>query len=412
MDEKTFFQKVSDAGGSAYLVGGAVRDMYLGSSPNDKDYVVCGLDEKSFKSAFPSAFCVGKSFPVYLLRIEGVMCEVAFARKERKCGAGYRGFSVDFAPDVAIEEDLYRRDTTMNAMAFDAISGNIIDPYGGRADISDGIIRAVSEHFSEDPVRALRAARQSAQFCFSVEERTLSLMHGCCGELLHEPSERILGETEKAIAASKPSLYFRVMNEAGLLEPIFPWIHKLIGKTQPPEYHPEGDAFEHTMIVLDYVAIRTERCEVRFAALMHDIGKGETPADILPHHYGHECKGLDVLAEMNRRFRFRRLWYRCAEFAIREHMRPSKLSRPAKIVDLLNMLKSHPIGCDGFSLIVAADNGGEKAEFLAEYDLYMSVISDADMIPIPDDVEPSARHEWRRQREIEAVRRLLANRKK
>ena len=411
MDEKLFFEKVSYAGGSAYLVGGAVRDMFLSGHPNDRDYVVCGMDEERFKFIFPTAFRVGKSFPVYLLRIDGVMCEVSFARRERKCGAGYRGFAVDFAPSVTIEEDLYRRDTTMNSMAYDAVSKRVIDPYGGRGDISDRVIRATSEHFSEDPVRALRAARQSAQFDFFVEERTLALMQGCCPELLLEPSERILAETERAVAAAKPSRYFRVLNEAGLLEPVFPWIYRLIGKTQPPEYHPEGDAFEHTMMALDYAAERTDRCEVRFAALMHDIGKGETPCEMLPHHYEHESRGLDVLAEMNKRFRFRRLWYRCAEFAIREHMRPAKLSRPSKIVDLLNMLRKHPIGCGGFSLIVAADNKGEKAEFLDKYDLYMSVMEEADMIPIPDGMEPSVRHEWRRQREIDAVSRFINSRK-
>ncbi len=402
-------QQIQDIGGTAYVVGGWVRDMIMGRGPHDKDYVVCGVNNEEFITIFPSAEKIGGSFPVFLMNIDGVKREVAFARKERKSGTGYRGFTVSFGAEVAIEDDLYRRDTTMNSMAWSPLTGEILDPYGGRKDIKDKIIRATSEHFLEDPVRALRAARQAAQFGFVIEPGTIEMMRRCVTELTNEPKERIIAEMDKALASQKPSKFFYALNDAGLLEVVFPWIYLLIGKTQPVEYHPDGDAFDHTMKVLDEVAEANGRVEVRFAALMHDIGKGETPEEILPHHYGHEKKGLEVLAKINMEMRIPRLWYTCAEFAIREHKRPAKMTHADKVVDLLVRLDKHPIGFDGFAAIMKADNNGEQADFLANYEKYMDVIHSVHELKIPDNLQGKQIGEWIRQKEIEAYKIAAQN---
>jgi len=408
LDEKKFLKELNDIGATPYVAGGWVRDMFMGRTPYDKDYVICGTDEASFVAKFPEAKKVGSSFPVFLLEIDGKKCEVAFARTERKAGPGYKGFAVSFGPDVTIYDDLYRRDTTMNSMAWSPQTLGLIDPYKGREDIRNRIIRATSEHFVEDPVRALRAARQAAQFEFQIEPRTMEMMRQCRAELACEPKERLLSEMDMALSAPKPSIFFRVLREAGLLETVFPWIFRLIGKEQSPEYHPEGDAFEHAMIVLDDVALLTPRIEVRFAALMHDIGKGMTPDDILPHHYGHEERGLEVLRDMNRVMTLPRRWYLCAEFAIREHMRSGKMTQPRKVVDLLVRLEKHPIGVDGFSAIVFVDNDGEQADCLLNYDRYMRAIKSAHKLEIPKNLAGPQIGEWLRQKEIEAYKKSLS----
>ena len=174
MTEADFVRRLCDAGARIFRVGGCVRDHFRGARAKDVDYAVTGIAEERFHALFPHAEKIGKAFPVYHVRVDGVRREVAFARRERKTGAGYRGFDVAFDPTVTIEEDLYRRDTRMNAMALELPSGDLHDPYGGRSDIAAGMIRAVSQHFMDDPVRALRAARQAAAFGFRVEEETIA----------------------------------------------------------------------------------------------------------------------------------------------------------------------------------------------------------------------------------------------
>lgn len=409
MRENEFVSAVNELGGSAYLVGGCVRDQLMGRAASDRDYVVCCVCEQDFLTKFPAARKVGNSFPVFLQEIEGEKCEVAFARTERKTGRGYTGFAVSFDPDVTIEDDLFRRDTTMNAMALSLPSRQLIDPYNGQADIANRVIRAVSGHFREDPVRALRAARQAAQFAFTIEPGTTEQMRACGPELAEEPKERITAELGKALAAPVPSVFFRALDAAGLLEIIFPWISRLRGKTQPAAFHPEGDAFEHTMMVLDDVARRNERVEVRFAALMHDAGKGLTPPEMLPHHYGHEEKGLAVLKEMNSVMTLPSLWYKCAEFAIREHMRPCRMTQPGKVTDLLVRLDRHPLGFDGFSAIIAADNHGEQADCLANHEKYMDAIRSARAgVKIPEKLAGRKIAEWIRQQETAAYIKAAA----
>lgn len=404
MTERDFFEKVKKAGGEAYLVGGAVRDRLMGRRVHDRDYVVCGLALENFLSEFPDARCVGRSFPVFLHDVGGQCCEIAFARREKKNGSGYRGFEIFCSPDITIEEDLYRRDSTVNSMAMDS-DGRLIDPYGGACDIAAGVIRATSEHFCEDPVRALRAARQSAQFGFRVEQRTLSMMALCADELRGEPAERKFSELSKALAARRPSIYFRNLLAADLLENEFPWIFRLIGKTQPPEFHPEGDAFEHTMAVLDAAAEKTDRAEVRFAALMHDVGKGETPEEELPRHYGHEKRSEAIIAEAAAALSLPGLWSRCAAFAAREHMRAKSIKSPSKIRDLIRALEKESLGADGFSVILAADSNGEVPAFLKDYDRLLALVKKASKCKIPEKLSGPQIGEYIRAEEIEALKK-------
>ena len=312
MIEFDFAKKIHELGGTAYLVGGAVRDKFRGVEAHDRDYCVTGVDEKIFAEAFPNAAKFGKSFPVYSVEIDGKFCEVAFARTEKKVGVGYRGFEILFAPNVTIEQDLFRRDTTINAMAIELLSGELIDPFGGREDVLNKKIRAVSEHFTDDPVRALRAARQSAQFNFEICAETIEAMRRCGEELAHEPTERIFDELETALKTDKPSIFFRSLERANLLEITFPEINALRGKIQPTAHHPEGDSYEHTLKIVDDVAKINSKPMVRFAALMHDIGKGTTPPEMLPHHYHHEKRGLDVLNQMNQRMTLPNEWKKSA----------------------------------------------------------------------------------------------------
>ena len=407
MKERDFIKTINEIDGKAYIVGGWVRDKVMGREPHDKDYAVCGITETSFFEKFPKAKKVGSSFPVFLLLIDGVQSEVAFARTERKTGSGYTGFSVTFGREITIEDDLYRRDTTMNSMAWDLQNSQIIDPYEGSCDIKNKTIRATSKHFLDDPVRALRAARQSAQFGFVIEPYTLEMMNKCAKELSLEPKERIVEETTKALASDNPSIYFRVLEETGLLSVIFPWLANLVGKTQSSEYHSEGNAFEHTMFVLDNVAKRTPRIEVRFAALVHDIGKSVTHEDTLPHHYEHKKIGLKVLKEINDVMTLPSLWYKCAEFAIKEHMRPFKINDPSKVVDLLVRLNKHPIRYDGFAAIISADNQGELPDCLVNYEEYMKAIHSSHDLKIPENLDGPKIGEWVRQKEIEAFKKAI-----
>ena len=281
MTEFDFAKKIHDLGGRAYLVGGAVRDKFRGVHAHDRDYCVAGVEEKIFAETFPNAAKFGKSFPVYSVEIDGNFCEVAFARTERKVGTGYRGFEVVFAPTVTIEQDLFRRDTTINAMAIEILTQELVDPFGGREDVLNKKIRAVSEHFTDDPVRALRAARQAAQFNFEICAETIEAMRLCGTELANEPTERIFDELETALKTDKPSIFFRNLERANLLEITFPEIFNLRGKIQLSCYHPEGDAYEHTLQIVDDVAKVNSKPMVRFAALMHDIGKLGIPEEIL-----------------------------------------------------------------------------------------------------------------------------------
>ena len=400
MQEMAFVKQVRAAGGKVYAVGGWVRDQLRGVSPKDKDYVVAGLTAEAFTALFPEAKCVGISFPVFLLPMGKWSAEIALARRERKRGTGYRGFAVEADGTVTIEEDLFRRDTTINSMAMELPGERLIDPYGGQNDIDKHLIRAVSSHFMDDPIRALRAARQAAEFDFSVTPETISYMTACQDELCREPGERILGELTRALSSPRPSVFFRVLRQAGLLEAVFPEIHALIDKTQPAFFHPEGDAFEHTMYIVDAVAAENEDVVTRFAALAHDLGKGTTPSEMLPHHYGHEDRGIEVLDAWGKRLPFSTRWRETARFVIAEHMRAPRLNKPGKIVRLLLALSRLPIGAAGFSLIIQKDHGSLPS-YLAHASEYLRLIQSVRGTDAPKGLRGKAIGDWLLSRQIQ-----------
>ena len=406
MKEEEFARRLEERGAEAYIVGGWVRDSLRGTKPKDKDYMICKCSEETFVSLFPGAAKVGKSFPVYLLEIDGEKCEVAFARRERKDGTGYRGFQVEYGPEVTLEEDLYRRDSTMNSMALRLSDRAIVDPYGGRDDIAAGRIRAVSHHFRDDPVRALRAARQAAELDFAITEETYDHMAACGRELAGEPQERLLEEMKKALAAKMPSVFFRALQKAGLLAIAFPEIFALIGKTQPEAFHPEGDAFEHTMLIVDKVAAETASLTARFAGLAHDLGKGRTPADMLPHHYGHEIKGLDVLDHWNRHMTLPREWMKAASFVIREHMRAPRLSKPGKIAALLLGLSRSGLAVEEFQAVIRADHG-RLPDYLEDAGRLIEVMGKVAGQEAPEGLSGAAIGEWVRSRQVKVLQAAL-----
>jgi tRNA nucleotidyltransferase (CCA-adding enzyme) len=283
-----------------YCVGGAVRDRLLGLTVQDRDWVVVGsTPEKMVEQGFQP---VGKDFPVFLH--PQTHEEYALARTERKTARGYRGFAVYAAPDVTLEQDLQRRDFTINAIAEDA-EGKLIDPHNGVADLRAGILRHVSTAFSEDPVRILRAARFAARFGFSIAPETMALMRDMVnsGEADALVAERVWQELARGLMEKKPSRFFDTLRSCGALARVFPEIDALFGVPQPEKYHPEIDCGIHTMMVVDDAALHEYSLEVRFAALTHDLGKGNTPRDILPRHTGHELRSVELLQAMCERLR-------------------------------------------------------------------------------------------------------------
>lgn len=352
-----FAEAIREMGGHAYFVGGCVRDEIMGRKPHDHDLMVVGVEEADFLSQFPQAEKTGKAFPVFRLdMVEESRVEVAFARSERKVGTGHSGFEVHFGKEVCLEDDLVRRDLTFNALAKDVLFGEIVDLFGGVADLCAGVVRAIGAHFTEDPVRALRAARQAATFGFSVSSETLVAMAACAEELAQEPKERVVGELQKALVADRPSVFFRTLRDGGVLQVCFPEVDALIGQTQPVEWHPEGDAFEHTMQVLDAVASRTTDVTARFAALMHDIGKGVTPAELLPKHHGHDKAGARIVESLPKAYP--RLWRDVAAFTALHHMAVINMKKESKQVALLMAAKKNLKGdLSAFREVVRADSG-------------------------------------------------------
>ena len=284
-----------------YVIGGAVRDALLGLPVRDKDYVVVGAtpDQMRAQGFLP----VGKDFPVFLH--PNTHEEYALARTERKTAPGYAGFSVHAAPDVTLEQDLSRRDLTINAIAQDA-DGTLIDPYGGRADLQARVFRHVSPAFAEDPVRILRVARFAARFTdFSVAPETLSLMQQmvASGEVDALVPERVWQELSRGMMEVKPSRMFRVLHEAGALARILPEVAALDGVPQPAEHHPEIDTLVHVMMVMDTAAQRSASLAVRFAALVHDLGKGATPPEHWPKHTAHEARSVMLVEALCQRLK-------------------------------------------------------------------------------------------------------------
>ena len=279
-----------------YQVGGAVRDGLLGLPVKDVDYVVVGATPEQMIAAGYRA--VGKDFPVFLH--PQTQQEHALARTERKTGKGYKGFSVYAAPEVTLEEDLARRDFTINAIA-QSEDGQLIDPFHGQADIRKKILRHVTDAFSEDPVRILRAARFLARFTdFTVAPETLVLMREmvAAGEVDALVPERVWQEIAKGLMEKQPSRMFDMLRDCGALQVILPELARLWGIPQTAFYHPEIDTGIHVMMVIDYAARQGFSLPVRFAALTHDLGKGTTPEEILPRHIGHELRSVDMIRDV------------------------------------------------------------------------------------------------------------------
>lgn len=302
-----------------YLVGGAVRDTLLGEKVYDQDWVVVGsTPEEMLDLGFQQ---VGKEFPVFLH--PETKEEYALARTERKAGVGYHGFEVFADPSVTLEEDLIRRDLTINAIA-QADDGKLVDPYGGLQDLEHKVLRHVSEAFSEDPLRVLRVARFAAKlesfgFCLAPETEQLMQKMTASGELENLTPERVWQEVVKALKTDCPSAFFKVLDRVGALDVLFPELSALHNVTQPEKYHPEGDVWIHTMMVLDAAAKLSSSEDVRFAALVHDLGKGLTLPELWPSHIGHEGAGVDLVDNISERYRLPKKTQQLAQKVTRFH---------------------------------------------------------------------------------------------
>lgn len=364
---KLIANKIKEAGGNLYLVGGAIRDELLGKATHDEDYCVTGITAEKFQEIFPEAHIRGKAFAVFDL--EGK--EFAMARTESKQGIGHKEFEITATPQITIEQDLARRDITINAIAKDVLTGEIIDPFNGIQDLKKKIIRATTEHFKEDPLRVYRVARFAAQLGFEVEKSTISQMRELKDELDSLSGERVFTELSKALNTKNPSIFFNVLRKADVLEVHFKEIKDLIGAEQPPKYHPEGDAYNHTMLVLDMSAELTEhldenrKLEIRFSALVHDLGKGVTPKEEYPHHYGHENSGTELVGKFGNKIKVPNNWIKCGKTACREHMRGGIFykMKPSKKVEFIERVDKSLLGLDGLQIVVICDktSGGRPS---------------------------------------------------
>jgi len=343
-----------------YIVGGAVRDELLGYPIKDKDYVVVGsTPEQMVAAGFRP---VGKDFPVFLH--PKTHAEYALARTERKTAKGYKGFVVHASPEITLEQDLARRDLTVNAIAKNE-AGELVDPFRGIDDIKSKTLRHVSDAFVEDPVRILRIARFSARLAdFNIAPETLSLMQQMveAGEVDALVAERVWQELAKGLMEEKPARMFEVLRSCGALKRIIPELDKLWGVPQPPQHHPEVDTGVHVMMVLDYAAQQAFSLPVRFAALMHDLGKGTTPKEMLPRHIGHEERGVHLVKEVCKRLRVPN---DCKELAVMVAKFHGKLyqsldMRPSTLLEFLIQLDAirQPERFNGFLQACEADSRG------------------------------------------------------
>lgn len=360
-----------------FLVGGAVRDELLGINSIERDWVVIGSTEQEMLSFGFNK--VGKDFPVFIHPTTKE--EYALARTERKTAKGYYGFKCDFSPQITLEEDLMRRDVTINALAKDA-QGNIIDPFGGQQDLSNRILRHVSPAFIEDPIRVLRVARFAAKFAafgFKVAAETIELMRTIViqQELHHVTPERVWKEMEKALATDAPEQFFLILRECGALAVIFPELDKLWGIPQPVKWHPEIDTGMHIMLALQQASKLTTDAKIKFAVLCHDLGKGLTPPEILPKHYGHEELGVELINNWCKKYRvpnhYKNLAVKVAKWHTHSHMALELTSKKIfKLFMALDVFRQ-PSNLQDFLLACKADSLGRlgkehnnyvQAEFL------------------------------------------------
>ena len=347
-----------------YLVGGAVRDQLLNLPVKDRDWVVVGATPKTLLQQGYQQ--VGKDFPVFLH--PDTHEEYALARTERKSGSGYTGFTCYAAPDVTLEDDLQRRDLTINAIAYSA-KGEYIDPYHGIDDIHAKLLRHVSDAFSEDPLRVLRVARFAARFAplgFTIAPETMSLMQEMTnsGELNALTAERVWKETEKALHSQAPQVYFEILHQCGALKILFPEINALFGVPAPKKWHPEIDTGIHTMMVLAMASRLTDDIAVRFSALCHDLGKGVTPVENWPHHHGHGPAGVPLVEALCQRYRIPNQIRDLAKLAAKyhDHLHRIEKMRPSKIIRLFDAIDAwrKPERIDQLAIISEADARGRQ----------------------------------------------------
>ena len=355
-----------------YLVGGAVRDRLLGLAPGDRDHVVVGQTQAAMEAAGFKP--VGRDFPVFLHPLTGE--EYALARTERKSGRGYRGFVVDADPSVTLEDDLGRRDFTINAIA-QADDGTLVDPHGGARDLQARVLRHVGDAFVEDPLRVLRAARFMARFAslgFTVAPETMALMQAMVagGGLADLVPERVWQELRRALASARPSAFLRTLHECGALAAVLPEVDALYGVPQRAEFHPEVDTGVHVEMVCDLAARLAPGDDlIGFAALTHDLGKALTPSHVLPKHIGHEQAGVAPLRGLCDRLRIPTEHRQLAEAACREHLNVHRF-------DELRAQTVHELiaRCDGFrkpvriaqlALVCEADKRGRTGHADDDY---------------------------------------------
>ena len=377
-----------------YLVGGAVRDRLLGMPVADRDHVVVGAtpDDMRARGYRP----VGKDFPVFLHPLTGE--EYALARTERKTGRGYHAFEFDTDVGVTLEQDLERRDLTINAMAED-VDGAIIDPFGGQRDLAARVLRHVSPAFAEDPVRVLRVARFAARYAplgFHVAGETLALMRRMVqdGEVAHLVAERVWAETRKALTEPAPSAFLKTLRACGALRVVFPEVDALYGVPQRAEYHPEVDTGIHVELVLDMAAQLAPRDDlVGWCALTHDLGKALTPKHELPRHVGHEHNGIDAVRGLSERLKVPAEHAALAQLVCRFHLDAHRALelRPATVLELLERLDSfrRPERLARFLVVCEADKRGRlglsesiypQADFLRAAHAGASAVKAADFV--------------------------------
>jgi tRNA nucleotidyltransferase (CCA-adding enzyme) len=355
-----------------YLVGGAVRDALLGRAPGDRDWVVVGTDTQAMLAAGFKP--VGADFPVFLHPLTGE--EYALARTERKSGRGYTGFVVHADRSVTLEDDLTRRDFTINAIA-QGSDGTLVDPLGGRADLDARVLRHCSPAFAEDPLRVLRAARFMARFAplgFRVHDDTLALMRGMveAGELAHLVPERVWQELKRALAEARPSAFLQTLRACGALAVVLPEVDALYGVPQRAEYHPEVDTGVHTEMVVDMASrVAPGDAAVGFAALTHDLGKALTPADVLPKHPMHEHTGLGPLAALCTRLKVPNAETQLATDACREHLNVHRFDelRDTTVYELIERCGGFRQGSriDALALVCEADKRGRLGYAETDY---------------------------------------------
>ncbi|USD37031.1 MULTISPECIES: multifunctional CCA addition/repair protein [Ferrimonas] len=403
-----------------YLVGGAVRDQLLGLEIKDRDHVVVGATpEQMLAQGYQQ---VGKSFPVFLHPDSHQ--EYALARTERKAGHGYTGFDVCADPSVTLEADLLRRDLTINAIA-QAQDGSLTDPYGGQQDLEKRLLRHVSGAFVEDPLRVLRVARFAARFHslgFTVADETLALMRQLAesGELAHLTPERVWSETERALCGPTPRVYFEVLHACGALTVLMPELAALAGVPQPPAHHPEVDSLEHTLLTLNRAAALSPSVTIRFAALVHDLGKALTPREQWPQHIRHEQLGREPLLALCQRLKVPNACAELAEIACVQHLKVhrAKELKPQTLLKLFDRVDAwrKPERFADLLLVCQADAQGRQGFEQRPYpqaDYLSQALAVANRVQVRPIVEagfkgPAIKAELARQR-IEALSRYKAD---